>query len=87
MTWSIDKNASPATCARLVTSQVIGIVWDFYEAVDVIQWQGLSLWMYRTAVGRIQTKICLAKHLFFLRLGTNIIDEVRAPSNKHFERE
>ena len=78
-------NATKETCERLVKSQVIGEAWRCLEVFEVIKWQALNKYMYRTAVSRIQTKIRLERGVYFLRLGTNVVDEVRVPSGRCFE--
>ena len=81
-------NAHPETCHRLTRSQAIGEAWDFLPPQEVTRWQALNKWMYRTAVGRIQTRINVnRKKVFFVRQGVDIILEVRVLFGRYLERQ
>ena len=51
------------------------------------QFQGVSVWFYRTAVGRAQTKVRRITRAYFLNKGgDNIVAEVRAGANRSIEK-
>ena len=53
---------------RLVRCWVMLEIWQFLCVAEVTRWQILSKWMYNVAVRRAQTKITVAKRLYFPRL-------------------
>ena len=66
------------TSKQLLKCQAMGEVWAYLDPLEVTKWQSLNKWMYRVAVGRIQTRIKRGTRAFFLRKGSYIVDEVSA---------
>jgi len=75
--------ASDGVSKQLIKCQAMGVVWRFLDAFEVTQWQALSLWMYKVAVSRAQTRVHREKRVYFLRREPSyLIDELWVTSSR-----